>query len=449
VKTITAAFRAHLNQDVTTLCTCWKVTRTDNAVFTFTDHDADISVGGVTYLASQGYNRTAIKSDVTMAVDNMDVVGILNSSNINPVDLKSGKFDYAAVEMFMLNWQDLSQGIMRLRRGWFGEVVTTPQGIFRAELRGLSQALITETTNVFTPNCKADLGDKRCKVVIKPDAVWTPGTTYSLGDVVGDSGAALPPDYALAAYRCTQAGTSGASPPAWNPAAGSVIPDNTAAWTTLPPLRFSGTVGTAVDKKTFIPTAPLSYASSMPGNTATAYFVTGNTNNVRFNLTDETQARQIDIPNNLAPKDAAVALVGLIKSYGLNVTAVALGHLVTITRPTGILVGKLTLMLNGSNNVIISNYSGNYLNGGVVTWATGLNTGNSMEIKTHSQDPELVKLVLNMPSAIQPGDVFYYYPGCDKRRKTCFFKFNNILNFRGEPDMPGTDTLGNYPDYAP
>jgi uncharacterized phage protein (TIGR02218 family) len=51
-----------------------------------------------------------------------------------------------------------------------------------------------------------------------------------------------------------------------------------------------------------------------------------------------------------------------------------------------------------------------------------------------------------MPFAIQVGDTFTYAPGCDKTRETCCNKFNNILNFRGFPDIPGMDQYLYYPD---
>jgi uncharacterized phage protein (TIGR02218 family) len=53
---------------------------------------------------------------------------------------------------------------------------------------------------------------------------------------------------------------------------------------------------------------------------------------------------------------------------------------------------------------------------------------------------------LGLSFAPQIGDRFFYYPGCDKRRETCFNKFDNILNFRGEPDMPGVDHMLAYPE---
>ena len=69
-----------------------------------------------------------------------------------------------------------------------------------------------------------------------------------------------------------------------------------------------------------------------------------------------------------------------------------------------------------------------------------------MELKTYDTNTSTVYLWLGMNFPIQVGDTFYYYPGCDKRRETCWLKFGNILNFRGEPDMPGLDAALAYPD---
>ena len=52
--------------------------------------------------------------------------------------------------------------------GTLGETRLTPQGYFHAELRGLSQPLAQSTLEVFSPNCRADLGDHRCKFPIQP-----------------------------------------------------------------------------------------------------------------------------------------------------------------------------------------------------------------------------------------------------------------------------------------
>jgi uncharacterized phage protein (TIGR02218 family) len=46
---------------------------------------------------------------------------------------------------------------------------------------------------------------------------------------------------------------------------------------------------------------------------------------------------------------------------------------------------------------------------------------------------------------IQPGDMLRLEAGCDKRAETCRLKFDNLLNFRGFPDIPGEDWLTSYP----
>lgn len=180
----------HLQQEATSLATCWRITRTDGQEFFFTDHDTDIVFETNTYKAESGYRRTAIQNDATMAVDNLDIEGVFDSEEITEEDLRAGLFDYAEIRIFIVNWQDLSLGDIKMRKGRLGEVTLTEQGIFRAELRGLTQALSQRIGEVFQPECRADLGDSRCKVPIQP-SLRANDTAYAVGDFIrvptGDS----------------------------------------------------------------------------------------------------------------------------------------------------------------------------------------------------------------------------------------------------------------------
>lgn len=49
---------------------------------------------------------------------------------------------------------------------------------------------------------------------------------------------------------------------------------------------------------------------------------------------------------------------------------------------------------------------------------------------------------------IAPGDQVRFEAGCDKRAETCRLKFDNLLNFRGFPHLPGEDWLMAYPTSA-
>lgn len=56
-----------------------------------------------------------------------------------------------------------------------------------------------------------------------------------------------------------------------------------------------------------------------------------------------------------------------------------------------------------------------------------------------------VELWEKIPLPIHPGDTVRIEAGCDKRAETCKAKFNNFLNFRGFPHIPGEDWLLSYP----
>lgn len=163
MKQISTELKTHLGQEVMTIATCWKVTRRDGVVLGFTDHDADIVFDGVSYLAASGFTPTAIESSAQLSVDNLDIEGMLDASVITEADILAGKYDFAEVEVFLLNYADVSQGRMVLRTGWIGEVRV--QGAqFVAEMRGLSQQLNTKIGEHYSPGCRAEFGDARCKV---------------------------------------------------------------------------------------------------------------------------------------------------------------------------------------------------------------------------------------------------------------------------------------------
>ena len=183
MKSTSTALAAHLAGSVTTLATCWRITRLDGTEFFFTDHDRDLSFEGNVYKASSGYSRTAIANDSSLSVDNLDIEGVFDSVAITEEELRAGLFDQAEVRIFLVNWADPSMGSLRMRRGWFGEVTLSEQGIFRTELRGMTQALPQRIGELYSPECRADLGDHRCKVPIHPPEIAR-DTAYAVGDVV-------------------------------------------------------------------------------------------------------------------------------------------------------------------------------------------------------------------------------------------------------------------------
>ena len=273
MRSTSPTYNTHLLGEVTTLATCWKITRTDGVIKTYTDCDIDIVYAGDTYLSIVGFTPSSIESKDDFSVDNVDVQGVLRTGYLTAPDLMAGLYDFAEVEIFQVNYRDLTQDRMKLRRGKLGEV-RIQRDMFTAELRGLSELMQQHIGQLFSPSCRAILGDARCKV-------------------------------------------------------------NMASFT------FAATVNSVTSSMIF---------------TANA-----------------------------------------------------------LTQAAG------------------------YFTGGEVRWLTGANAGLKREIKEFVN--KQIVLALPMPYAIANGDTFNALAGCDKIFSTCKAKFNNVVNFRGEPDVPGTDAI--------
>ena len=256
MKTISTPFQDHLEQEVTSLATCWRLVRTDGVEFYFTDHDTDMEVDGNLYKASTGYKRTAVQNDSSLAVDNLDIEGIFDDESITVEELRAGLFDSAQVFIFLVNWADLSQGILRMRRGRLGEITLTEQGVFRTELRGLTQFLSQRIGEVYSPECRADLGDHRCKVPVKVDEVLRE-TEYALGDFIvfpTDPGSMGQAQYENRIYECVVPGITAeeSSVPVYSTVIDDETTDGTAVFATRAAWTRHGVVFEVVDRKTFV-----------------------------------------------------------------------------------------------------------------------------------------------------------------------------------------------------
>jgi len=163
MKTLSTELRNHLAGENVTVAVCLKITRQDGTELGFTNHDRDITFEGVTYEAEWGYTPSELSGTANLAVDNLTIRGITTVNGIAREDLITGKYDQAEAEIFLVNYRDLTQGRVILRRGWLGEVVVRDNG-FEAEFRGLAQAFQQEIGEVYTPGCRADLGDSRCGI---------------------------------------------------------------------------------------------------------------------------------------------------------------------------------------------------------------------------------------------------------------------------------------------
>jgi uncharacterized phage protein (TIGR02218 family) len=94
----------------------------------------------------------------------------------------------------------------------------------------------------------------------------------------------------------------------------------------------------------------------------------------------------------------------------------------------------------------VETYADGWFTAGKLTFTSGANDGLSMEVKAHRNSGGVrFDLWQTMPQPIETGDAFTVTAGCDKRFATCHDRFNNIVNFRGFPHIPGNDFVMRYP----
>ena len=275
MKAVSAGFASHLEQDTTRLATCWKVKRSDGTVLGFTDHDRDIAIdagdgdGSVTYQAASGYSRSAITANAKFKVVDLEITGFLESAALTDADLRAGRYDFAELKIFHVVWDDPGLGVLKLKVGQLGQV-TVKDKAFVAEERDLTDRYHSQKiVELATPDCRADLGDARCKVQLDPPA-WTTvseAVARTAKDAQGPAAGSptqvnvvKPSVFNDRHFKCVTAGVTGASEPAWDTTLGAQTSDGSVTWEAIRALTVQGTVAAVSDRRTFA----IAYAGDAP-----------------------------------------------------------------------------------------------------------------------------------------------------------------------------------------
>lgn len=550
MKDLSASLKAHIRQGVTTICTCMDIQRRDGKSFRFTDHDQPLQVGSALYVPYSSFARTSITTSVDLEVDQMEIRGILNSNYIARDDVSGGLFDFAEVRVFVVNWMEPDSGSTTLRTGWLGEVTMNEDSTFTAELRGLTQVYAYRIGEAYAPECRADLGDRRCRVAIDPN-MWRASSPYRRGDTVRgiinvatgyqnlsianpsfDDDAGFTPNTVRDIEGWTTYGEPNArwtlrqtaffglggkdSFAAFGTDTGWDDPDDDGDGHTVADVGMTQTIdldqqGSDLDQ---IDTglcrlySTLWYAcvnskeagaryrvyaldanrQQIGGN---AFYDTGlkktaedrwfqeivkdvlipaGTRFLTFDLFAHKRSRYsegaafdtitaaINFPNgtlgsadqfgDVAFQCIAAGVTGPTEPAWSNL----LGSTVTdggVTWKAIVSYKKITSVeaaTNGGRTIVPVSVGAadGFYDGGLLVWETGKNAGRAQEIKTwKSGTLSLFQRPFHIPVA---GDRFVIHPGCDKTRATCKVKFNNVLNFRGEPDVPGQDRFYQTPN---
>jgi uncharacterized phage protein (TIGR02218 family) len=171
-----------LGQELTNLAFLWRLERRDGVTLGFTSHDKDITLGGLIYRATPGMLPSAIVRTDGFDADTVELAGALTSDALTQADLQAGRWDGASLWLSAVDWTNAVLDPVALVRGELGAIEIN-DGRFNAELRGPTSLLDAPVVEETQPECRASLGDKRCRVDLAPLRVDT--------TVMSASGAAI------------------------------------------------------------------------------------------------------------------------------------------------------------------------------------------------------------------------------------------------------------------
>lgn len=146
----------------TPLARAWAVRRMDGTELGFTDHDQPLEFDGIAFRPDSGLSARALVQGAGLSVDNSEAEGVLTHEAITECDILAGRWDGAELRLWEVDWTNPAARHL-VFRGHLGEI-SRQNGAFRAELRGLSEALNQPQGRVFHPRCAAVLGDAKCGV---------------------------------------------------------------------------------------------------------------------------------------------------------------------------------------------------------------------------------------------------------------------------------------------
>jgi uncharacterized phage protein (TIGR02218 family) len=499
-KTIDSDLQTHYNQEATTITRCVKIVREDGEEIGITDLDTDIVYNGLTYLSAAGYTPTAIQNTGSFSVNNVDVEGILAVAGVQRVDIAAGLYDHAQIYIFELNYNDTTQGEVALMTGHWGEC-KLQDNRYTAEFRSLTQELQQTIGELYSKTCRANLGDTRCGVNRSHYTVAGTVTSVTSQSIFTDSARAEASAYfQYGLLTFVQNSVSVPSDEFFTPFTEYTVDTAPSGWTERWDTSHSWTVRSVGPTKA-IRDEHSSFTNSYAGLTwdgKDADDVEILTR-VRLDQTASGLLTGLILRGSNGTGSSINCYALMLTTAGITIykftngTGSAIGSSGSLSISSGVdywvrfraigtsLSGKIwsgeisdepvSWMATATNgDITASGWTGvvsynalalpSFLLFGVGTdgatapgssWEASssltadTNYGFSMEVKRFTSGG-IFQLAQPMPYTIQVGDKYFVYAGCDKKQSTCISKFGNIVNFRGEPFVPGTDSIVKYPD---
>ena len=143
----------------------WEIQREDDQILRFTDHNAPLTFESQPFSPAGGGEASAHRAEAGLKEPNVEIVGILTSDKITQTDLRQGRYRNAKVIERLVDWRFPWAGVLRTYVYWVQDTRWNGR-IWTVNLSGVAHRLRNPVGDVYTRNCRYDLGGARCKVIL-------------------------------------------------------------------------------------------------------------------------------------------------------------------------------------------------------------------------------------------------------------------------------------------
>lgn len=219
-RAVPAQLQAHLDEASTTTCRLIKIKGSTEAsspalVFGLCSLDIDIAYddgtedGEITYVSANGFDPTAMASDLGFSVSNAEAYALLADAvpGVTEDLIQGGALDDATWVCYLVNFKDLTAGRhIVLDAGDVGQVRVKDGTLWMPEMLSYAMRLKQPIGGVWSRSCRAVYGQPvdqeplqtGCGVDVS--ALWTYGTVQSVG---GESDRTFTGDFVATLARTT------------------------------------------------------------------------------------------------------------------------------------------------------------------------------------------------------------------------------------------------------
>lgn len=149
--------------ELTSMALCWVLERRDGAGIALTSHNRRLLRDAVTFEPAPGMMPASITRSLGLDPDAGEVAAALSSDALDGQDLALGRWDGASMQLTAVDWDDESGEAIALLGGEIGSVTINGED-FSADLRGAAAKLDDPVCPATSPECRAQFGDKKCRV---------------------------------------------------------------------------------------------------------------------------------------------------------------------------------------------------------------------------------------------------------------------------------------------